>query len=421
MRWSVLVFPLWFSVGCAPLPTAPDAGLSPIGFGVRSAANLDDNRSGSVTAARLQTWLSDWAAQRPEGLTGDLVILQLSPASRGGRYVAPQPGVRVYDAVDLDMFVEPRNNGLAAIGRAPANGVRVDRLLRAYGVRPDVDFLLLTQGEATRGGLETLARTWLTLRYWGVPHTAMGVLRDPISEAVPTSARTDTVAAHPFSGTLRVSSLGLEGRVLVAGLSDVRDAIGKAGIVDVRAAAEFDGLEFGSAPTDSTCLAGAPRCAPTFSGHIAGAVNLPVERVVEGSRLKSLEELDAVAAGFDRNAPVIVYATDDGASAVVTFALVGVVGLSARWYAGGFIEWGALNASHPVAALRVLPEASAWRTDTDQWTGGERRWADADRAVRPLVFDPMVAAVDRVTQTDADYPVNPPELPAPGAGIQDCR
>jgi hypothetical protein len=137
--------------------------------------------------------------------------------------------------------------------------------------------------------------------------------------------------------------------------------------------------------------------------------------------LKSLEELDAVAAGFDRNAPVIVYATDDGASAVVTFALVGVVGLSARWYAGGFIEWGALNASHPVAALRVLPEASAWRTDTDQWTGGERRWADADRAVRPLVFDPMVAAVDRVTQTDADYPVNPPELPAPGAGIQDCR
>lgn len=417
MRWWLLV--VSFSFGCVLPPSSPDAGV--VSFGVRSAPDFDDNQSGYVTAARLQAWLGDWAAQRPAGLTGDLVILQLSPASVGGRYVAPQPGVRIYDAVDLDMFVEPRNNGLAAIGRAPADGVRVDRLLRAYGVRPNVDFLLLAQGEITRGGLETLARTWLTLRYWGVPHTAMGVLRDPISEAVSASARTDTVAEHPFDGTVRVSSLGLEGRVLLAGLGDVRDALGTTALVDVRVPAEFEGLELGSAPSDTTCLAGAPHCAPTFSGHIAGAVNVPLDRLVDGARLRSLDELDAALAGLERRASWIVYATDDGASAVATFALVGVAGVSARWYASGFVEWGALNASHPVAELRVLPEASAWRTDSESWTGGQRTWADAERAVRPLVFDPMVPAVDRLTRADADYTLNPPELPARGAGIQDCR
>jgi hypothetical protein len=41
--------------------------------------------------------------------------------------------------------------------------------------------------------------------------------------------------------------------------------------------------------------------------------------------------------------------------------------------------------------------------------------------VRPLVFDPLAAAVDRVARADADYVVNPPALPARGAGIQDCR
>ena len=39
------------------------------------------------------------------------------------------------------------------------------------------------------------------------------------------------------------------------------------------------------------------------------------------------------------------------------------MGQPARWYAASFLEWGALNASHPSSGLRALPDDSPWRTD----------------------------------------------------------
>jgi hypothetical protein len=50
MRWWVCFL---FTFGCVRAPGAPDGGPGGSGFGVRSAANFDDNQSGYVTTARL--------------------------------------------------------------------------------------------------------------------------------------------------------------------------------------------------------------------------------------------------------------------------------------------------------------------------------------------------------------------------------
>ena len=417
------VVSLLLLTGCvAPEPEAPGLEVrTPAQLAVRSAPRLDDNTSGLVTLSTLRRWRDDWAGSRPGGVRGDLVVLQLDQVASPGHYLAPADGVRVYDAADLDMFVEPRSSGLVSVGRVPANGVRVDRLLRAYGARPGVDLVVLAQGEASRQGLETLARTWATLRYWGVPHEALAVLAEPLA-LVPGDERTDQVAAHPFDGTVRVAGLAVDHAALLADVGAVREASGVSALLDVRPTAQFDGLELTTSPLDASCLEGATRCTAAVAGHVRGARSYPLERMLAADgTLQPPEVLEAVvgALGDADGAPVIVLGAHEGDSAVAFFVLLGVLGVPARWYAPGFVEFGSLVAEHPEPALRLLPSSSPWRTEA--FIEGPGRFATAGEGIRPLVFDPAVAATTRVQRSDGDYKADPPALPSPSASIQNCR
>ena len=328
----------------------------------RSDPETEGNGAGLISLAQLEHWLTDWKTHQPAGITGRLIILQRDDAGDGLGVVAHQPDVRVYMADDLSMLLQTRSNGLLSAGLSPARGTRVDSYLRRYGIDPTSDLVVLAQGRASLAGWSDLARAWLTLRYWGVDHAHLALLDGSVSK-LSTALRSAVGETPPIDGAMRVVSLPNDGFALLADTADVRRAVleGDA-IIDTRAAEAFEGAQLSAAASDSSCLAGVSLCTSLRAGRIAGARHLPVASLLaaDGTQLQSVASLEALLAGLradDR--PVIVYDADGHESALAAFVMLGVTGTPARWYAGGFVEWSALTASHPDPALRLLPDAPA--------------------------------------------------------------
>jgi thiosulfate/3-mercaptopyruvate sulfurtransferase len=104
---------------------------------------------------------------------------------------------------------------------------------------------------------------------------------------------------------------------------------GAAQVVDARSAGRFKGDE----PE--------PR-AGVRSGHMPGALNVPVGEVVENGKLKQPDAVRAVfeARGVDLERPIVTSCGSGVTAAVLTFALasIGVHGVSL--YDGSWTEWG---------------------------------------------------------------------------------
>jgi 3-mercaptopyruvate sulfurtransferase SseA len=401
--------------GCqpeVPAPEAPKGPATPAQLAVRSADTYAQNVNGLVTAGTVSRWVQDWASNKP--VDGELIVLQLDEAPGAAKWIASAPGVRAYHAPQLLQVLLPRNNGVLAVGTVPANGSRLDTFLRRFDIDPRTDLVLFASGTSNALTASQLARAWLAFRYWGFAHEHLALLDGPASDV---TTLADSHLPQPFTGTERVLSLP-EHFSLLADLGAVKAAIGQERLLDVRTREEFEGQVPSVSTLDATCLDGLSKCTATFAGRIAGATHLPSTRFFDGARFRSLAELDALQ--LERTRPVIVYDADGHDSALVTFALLGVLGVPARWYAPGFVEWGALNASHPSSGLQSLPASSAWRTDVESLSQ-LGAWADVGAGVRPLVFDAAAPSADQVQVADRAYRIEAPALPAVGISEESCR
>jgi hypothetical protein len=79
-----------------------------------SADDYNENVNGLITAATLKRWKDDWLNQRPAGITGKLVILQVTagpPAERScitanAAYIKPN-GTNVFTYLSPSERVDP--------------------------------------------------------------------------------------------------------------------------------------------------------------------------------------------------------------------------------------------------------------------------------------------------------------------------
>lgn len=105
-------------------------------------------------------------------------------------------------------------------------------------------------------------------------------------------------------------------------LSELRGRLGEEGLalIDVRTPREFDGV------------AGA-HCDPRH-GHIPGAVNVPLERILES---RSVEQVRDVV-GLPEGAEIVAYC-HTGSRSAFAVQVLREVGYEARNYAGSWHEW----------------------------------------------------------------------------------
>ncbi|TGN07134.1 sulfurtransferase [Leptospira ilyithenensis] len=259
-----------------------------------SNADYTKNEYGLIEASKLETWVSDWTANKPSHISGKLIILQTDAADRyepgtKGSYIKADAakGVYVYHLDDYQTggtsnfrFNQTRDSGLIKNSvRYQANGTYVDEWLKAFGIDLSKDLVVfavgttttLISGSATGGtqvaydtaankgtyasGVQDIARGVYWLRYWGadIKHLAIlnGNLYKNFNNASLLSSTRSTIPNN--NSGFSVKQLRVDNTALTLGLEDIYE-IAKSDLkaslsgitstqflIDARPSAQFNG------------------------------------------------------------------------------------------------------------------------------------------------------------------------------------
>jgi 3-mercaptopyruvate sulfurtransferase SseA len=381
-----------------------------------SDANYDNNRFGLVTATTLKSWIDNWPANKPAGITGNLVILH-SGTTAGTSYIKPATGVLSFDwttdvfkSGDRLAFRASRDNGIITDPFALPTGAVTDEILQTYGIDPTKDLIVFaarndtgagTNASPKGGTYQTLHRALYWLRYWGVDRKNLAVLNGPITGNGEFAATYLTTSSSdlttPTKGTFTVKSLKLiDNSVLVQPLENVINIVknGTAhtvpGVANNVFIADARYNNASTTPSFSSEYTGAilastvgPSSAALFAGHIKGAKFTPWPSVVDQTtgKFKSKAEIAALwtdvstwnaansaGVGYTDGSTILHYCRTNARSMVSGLSAFLILGKPSVFYENSMIEWTALSASHTNTALRTLPAGHPFATDTTELT-----------------------------------------------------
>jgi thiosulfate/3-mercaptopyruvate sulfurtransferase len=271
-----------------------------------------------------------WVAQKLG--SPDLAILDASwhlpTANRDPREEFMQGHIPGAAFFDIDAISDPASGLPHMLPDAPS-------FAKAMGALGVSDSMTIVVYDSL--GLFSAPRAWWTLQTFGARnvHVLNGGL--PAWRAAGLPIETGSAEPEPaiFNATLDSAA--------VASLEDVAAALDNhtAQVADARSAERFSGAVPEPRP-------GLP------SGHMPGAKNLPMGRLIAAGRLKPPAELLAAfeEAGLDPDAPLITSCGSGVTAAVINLALACVGKPAPRLYDGSWTQW----ASQPGAPVEPAPE-----------------------------------------------------------------
>jgi len=361
-----------------------------------SASDYGGNVHGLISGARLKSWVDSWGANRPAGITGKLVVLQVVPSIATSKvHVAENANGVVSYLLPQAELLQVRDNGLSQIEAEIPGGAAADALLKKYGIDATKDLVALTfeqlpaegQTPATANSIvQSVGRAWLTLRYWGFPRERVAILNGSVNwnatnQALPLS--TAVAPTPPNDGLTSVRDLRIDNTKLVIPLEELLSTLkgasgnwplAKLRVIDARGGAEALGLLKSTSTGKTDCPSftnsgSNTRCSPPFEGRIKGAKSVPWPNFLQGTNegFRFLSKADAKAAfdtlsGYQPGDLTIQYCRTNMRSMVTGIVAAVVLGYPTRFYDTSFIEWSHL-AYGPTAKKQILPESSPFRTD----------------------------------------------------------
>lgn len=417
------------------------AVLTPDAIAQRSADNYDDNVNGLITGNTLKGWLDNWAANKPSGITGKLVILQTSAGEAGFEYIAPD-GTNVFTyAVASSEWVETRSNGVTETVSMVPSGRAMDTFLSKYGINPNTDMIVCAQGTAGAGSAMRSGRCWYMLRYWGATKEHLAILNGGNQWVGTNTAMTAadfaaTGSTPPLNGTTSVVDLPEANMALQATLEDMINIV-PAQDVNLLGDGVFVWDARGNNLPTSLPTSGADEYSPdddtdyrnggATQGHPNGALMLAYTNLLntaQGYTFKTKAELQSyldgntdgsgfgfvdgtlqgVGAGNAYQAGDTVYTyCETTFRAMITGIATGVIlGLPTRFYDGAMTEWHSMANVAASDGNEILPWDSPWRTDKSTISMYRVQGTAASISPRSIV-NAYAASADAVILEDLEY------------------
>ena len=372
-----------------------------------SADNYDDNRYGLITGPTLKSWIDNWSANRPSGISGKLVILQASDGEVGYEFVKPN-GTNVFTySVPSSEWVETRSNGVIETISVVPSGRAMDTFLAKYDIDPANDMIVCAQGTAGAGQTMRAGRCWYMFRYWGTPKNHVAVLNggNGWNGANTTLDATYFAAAGstpPMTGTASVKDLPEINFALQATLEDMMNVVPAQDanllsdgvfIWDARGntlPASDPAINSDEYSPDAD---GDHRNSGSTQGHPNGALLLSYANIVDataGWTYKPKAEIQAYLDGetdvggngfvdgtllgvgsgraYQPGDTVYTYCETTFRAMITGFASGAILGLPTRFYDGAMYEWHSMSNVVASDGNAILPWDSPWRTDESSWS-----------------------------------------------------
>ncbi|WP_135354892.1 hypothetical protein [Leptospira kobayashii] len=393
---------------------------------VESADNYDNNNYGLVTATTVKKWIANWAGTKPDGISGNLVILQSNTAGSGQEYIKPATGVFVYDwnqggGTDIN-FRQERNSGVTYVPTALPDGARTDAFLKFYNIDLTKDLVIFAAGTDTGTGVnggsgangystdlpnapkgsiyQTTARGLFWLRYWGADKKNLAILDGDIktqfsaSELVASGGQ----SSPTNTGTFSVKSFkNVDNSVLAQPVENVialvkaggnSSATGFSGSVFI-ADARFNGSITANAEYIGTATAtgvseyngsSSTNNKSAIEGHIKGAVFAPWPKFINQTtgRFKTKAEIAALwkdvtwqsdnagKSGYKDGQVILQYCRTNARSMITGMSTFIILGKPTAFYDNSWIEWSSLTST--TGGKQNLPSGSKFATDSADLT-----------------------------------------------------
>lgn len=377
---------------------------TPAAIAQESDDNYDNNVNGLITAATLKRWKDDWLNQRPAGITGKLVILQVTPGPAGAEYIKPN-GLNVFTyASPGSEWTQTRSNGVIETPSMVPDGVGMDALLKKFNIDPQQDMIVAAMGTGSTGNAMAQGRIWYALRYWGVDKKNLAILNGGNQWINGNGMTAGDFQVNPSSapgtGHASVKDLLVDNTQLQATVGDMLSILPGSDVNVTN-----DGVFIWDARNTSQYSAGETSTAgvitpvanymATFQnsgsrqGHPNGALQLDFSNMLiaaEGYRYKDKADLQAYLDGnvsgagfiagdyqpvgvgnaYQPGDVVYTYCETTFRAMITGVASAVILGKPTRFYDGAMIEWNSLTPGSVItdaSGNAILPEDSPWRTD----------------------------------------------------------
>ncbi len=365
-----------------------------------SADDYNNNVNGLITGNTLNSWLDNWSANKPAGVTGKLVILQTSTGGEGFEYIKPVGNDVATYLVGSSEWVETRSNGVTETVSMVPSGRSMDTFLAKYNIDPAKDMVLCAMGSAGAGQAMRMGRCWYMFRYWGTAKENLAILNGgndwlgtDTNTSMDASDFSATASTPPLNGSASVKDLPEANMALQATLEDMMNIVPAQDtnllndgvfIWDARGNGTPDASNNEYSPDDD----GDHRNGGATQGHPNGALMLTYTNLLntaEGYTYKSKAEIQsyldgnadgngAAFAGSDLQAVgqgaayqsgdvVYTYCETTFRAMITGTATAVIMGLPTRFYDGAMTEWHSMANVVASNGNEILPWDSPWRTD----------------------------------------------------------
>ncbi|MFP5506875.1 MAG: sulfurtransferase [Gammaproteobacteria bacterium] len=442
-------------------------GSDPVPIVINSAAQIaqvsaddyDDNINGLITGATLKRWKDDWINERPAGITGKLVILQVTAGPGGSEYIAPN-GLNVFTYLSPSSeWIQTRSNGVISTQSMVPDGASMDALLKKYNIDPHNDMIVAAMGTGSNSNAMGQGRVWYALRYWGVEARNLAVLSGGNQwlngSSMAPADFSATASTAPNNGIATVKSLPSDNTALQATVQDMLSILPAsdsnvlndgAFIWDARSLGQYSArekLEMGEDTDAST--GGNQACATAYCDPVENPVNPMVSFQNNGSRqghpwgtlqlqytlmldpaqgyayrpkavLESYlnGELDANGMGFvdatyqpvgagnayQDGDTIYAYCETTFRAMITGVASAVILGKPTRFYDGAMVEWNSLSYLQDATGNYILPIDSPWRTDLKSFFVAA---TDPSLVAQRQIDDPYAARANAIILADKAY------------------